>query len=251
MPDRPFGFFRMRDSGKRAKAARPSGYSNLRKTDMTHPFSEKKTVRPGNKPSWLARPLSVNPKTAEIASMLRKYGLHTVCQSARCPNKFECFGCGTATFMILGEICTRHCSFCAVKKGKPSPPDPGEPEHVAEAAAAFGLEHAVVTSVTRDDLADGGLGHFASTVEALRRKVPGASVEILTPDFAGLPERDRRAVSIEVGIQNSALGLILIFNFFDGLGGMAIVTAWWGIWHIISGLTVSTIWSKKDPQGVA
>jgi lipoic acid synthetase len=115
-------------------------------------------------------------------------GLHTVCQSARCPNIGECWGRGTATFMILGNLCTRRCSFCAVPQGTPEPPDPGEPERLAEAAATLGLRHVVITSVTRDDLADDGAGQFAECIRAVRRRIPGASVEVLIPDLRGKPE---------------------------------------------------------------
>jgi lipoic acid synthetase len=111
--------------------------------------------------------------------------VHTVCQAALCPNIGDCWGSGTATFMILGDVCTRHCRFCAVEAGHPLPPDPSERERVAEAAARLGLKHVVVTSVTRDDLPDGGAGHFAATIGALRRRLPGAVVEVLVPDFGG------------------------------------------------------------------
>jgi lipoic acid synthetase len=117
--------------------------------------------------------------------IVERYGVHTVCQSARCPNIGECFGSGTATFMVLGGICTRNCGFCAVGSGKPEPLDPHEPERVARAAAELGLDHVVVTSVTRDDLEDGGAQHFAATIRALQRHCPGATVEVLTPDFGG------------------------------------------------------------------
>ena len=111
--------------------------------------------------------------------------LHTVCQEARCPNIYECWGeHGTATFMILGDVCTRRCGFCAVTSGRPSPGvDEGEPERVADAVGHMGLRHAVITSVDRDDLADGGAAHFAATIEAIHRRTPGCAVEVLTPDF--------------------------------------------------------------------
>jgi lipoic acid synthetase len=114
---------------------------------------------------------------------VRRLSLNTVCQEARCPNIYECWSEGTATFMILGEICTRACGYCAVKSGRPLPPDPDEPEHVAEAVAAMGLEHAVITSVDRDDLPDGGAAHFARTIRAVRQRSPGTRVEVLIPDF--------------------------------------------------------------------
>jgi lipoyl synthase len=118
--------------------------------------------------------------------MMRRLSLVTVCEEARCPNIHECWARErTATFMLLGDICTRHCGFCAVGKGKPGSVDPGEPERVAEAAHELGLSHAVVTSVNRDDLEDGGAAHFAATIRAIRRRNPGATVEVLIPDFQG------------------------------------------------------------------
>jgi lipoic acid synthetase len=116
--------------------------------------------------------------------------LHTVCQEARCPNIYECWGeHGTATFMILGDVCTRRCGFCAVTSGRPqSGVDPGEPEHVAEAVEVMGLRHSVITSVDRDDLPDGGARHFAQVIAAIHRRNPGCAVEVLTPDFRGVPD---------------------------------------------------------------
>ena len=118
--------------------------------------------------------------------------MHTVCENARCPNLGECFAAGTATFLLLGEICTRNCRFCAIDGGRPLPPDPQEPERVANAAAEMKLDYVVVTSVTRDDLPDGGAGQFAATIAALRRALPLAQVEVLIPDLAGQPEPLRK-----------------------------------------------------------
>ena len=112
-------------------------------------------------------------------------GLHTVCQSARCPNLGECFARGTATFLLLGDVCTRDCRFCAVAHGRPAPPDGDEPARLARAASMLGLRHVVLTSVTRDDLPDGGAGHFSAAIAALRAALPGATVEVLVPDFQG------------------------------------------------------------------
>lgn len=141
--------------------------------------------RPTGRPSWLV----LSPMCAEsidrMESELSRLRLSTVCQSARCPNLGECFGRGTATFMILGATCTRTCKFCAVDKGKPDAVDVGEPERVAQAARLLRLEHAVITSVTRDDLPDGGAGHFAATVQMIRKHCPGVRVEVLVPDFRG------------------------------------------------------------------
>ncbi len=117
--------------------------------------------------------------------LIRELGLSTVCVSAMCPNLGECFSRKTATFMILGDKCTRDCPFCAVDKGRPVPPDPGEPGRVAEAVASLELRHAVITSVTRDDLPDGGASRFVETVAVVRRRQPVAAVEVLTPDFGG------------------------------------------------------------------
>ncbi len=139
------------------------------------------------KPDWLKVSLPANGELGRVRGLLRGLELHTVCQSAMCPNLGHCFASGTATFMILGDLCTRVCGFCAVAKGRPAPLDSGEPERVAEAARQLGLSHVVVTSVTRDDLPDGGAAHFATTIEALRRAVPGASIEVLIPDLRGDP----------------------------------------------------------------
>ncbi len=121
-----------------------------------------------------------------VRARLRRAGLHTVCEEARCPNVGECFGAGTATFLILGDACTRACRFCGVATAhSPAPPDPDEPRRLAETAAALGLGHVVITSVTRDDLPDGGAGHFAACVQAVRAACPRASIEVLVPDFQG------------------------------------------------------------------
>ena len=121
--------------------------------------------------------------------MMRRLSLVTVCEEARCPNIHECWARErTATFMLMGDICTRHCGFCAVGKGKPGSLDPDEPERVAEAAAELSLAHAVVTSVNRDDLPDGGAAHFAATIRAIRRRLPACTVEVLIPDFCGSRE---------------------------------------------------------------
>ncbi len=134
---------------------------------------------------WLRVKAPVGEKVERLASLLEELNLHTVCQEALCPNIAECWGRGTATFMILGDICTRNCRFCSVKSGRPSPPSPEEPERVAEAARRLGLSHVVITSVTRDDLPDGGASHFAETIKAIRACLPEAVVEVLIPDFGG------------------------------------------------------------------
>ncbi len=133
-------------------------------------------------PEWIKVPLTGTHETKKI---LRHHGVSTVCEEARCPNQGICFSQGTATFMILGDRCTRNCSFCAVESSKPLPLDPSEPERVAEAASALGLKFVVITSVTRDDLPDGGAGQFARTIETVRRKITAIKIEVLTPDFKG------------------------------------------------------------------
>lgn len=136
-------------------------------------------------PQWLRASAVDHRALHELKSELRRRGLHTVCESARCPNIHECFARGAATFMILGGVCTRTCGFCAVPRGEPGPPDAGEPRQVAEMAARMGLRYVVVTSVNRDDLPDGGSRHFAETVRSIKQALPRARVETLTPDFCG------------------------------------------------------------------
>jgi lipoic acid synthetase len=137
------------------------------------------------KPLWLRRGLPTAPVHDRLRSFLDSGRLHTVCREARCPNREECFSRGTATFLILGDTCTRRCRFCAVHQGEPSLPDPDEPRRIAEAAMQISLEYVVVTSVTRDDLDDGGAGAFAETIRALRVRRPGIRIEVLIPDFRG------------------------------------------------------------------
>ncbi len=137
------------------------------------------------RPDWLKVRAPSGKRVEEVSGTLARHGLRTVCREARCPNVGECWGAGAATVILLGEVCTRGCAFCSVTAGTPSPPDPSEPDRVAAAAAELSWRHVVVTSVTRDDLPDGGAAHFASVVRALRREAPGAAVELLVPDFAG------------------------------------------------------------------
>lgn len=142
---------------------------------------------PAQHPVWLWRQISPQAEAAveQVEDLLADLRLHTVCQEARCPNLAECFGQGTAAFLILGDRCTRACRFCAVGHGAPQPVDETEPERVAEAASRLGLQHVVITSVTRDDLPDGGAGVFAATVHAVRRRLPDACIEVLIPDLGG------------------------------------------------------------------
>jgi len=136
------------------------------------------------KPEWLRK--KVNPAAqADMQQLLEELGLNTVCRQALCPNISECFSCGQATFLILGKICTRHCSFCNVNKAVPLPIDMDEPARVTEAVVRLGLSHVVITSPTRDDLPDGGASHYVAAVEALRSKAPAARIEVLIPDFSG------------------------------------------------------------------
>jgi len=142
----------------------------------------------GPRPEWLKVRIRANESFDRVNDMVKDLSLHTVCQEARCPNIFECWSEGTATFMILGDICTRHCGFCAVGKGRPRALDPDEPRHVGEAVRRLGVKHAVVTSVNRDELPDGGALHFAETINWIRRLNPGVRVEVLIPDFCGNEE---------------------------------------------------------------
>ncbi|UOF92928.1 lipoyl synthase [Fodinisporobacter ferrooxydans] len=141
--------------------------------------------RPLRKPEWLKIDLKTNENFTELKSLMRGNRLHTVCEEAKCPNLFECWTHRTATFMILGNICTRACRFCAVTTGLPTELDLEEPSRVAASVEQMGLQHVVVTSVARDDLADGGAAIFAATIRAVRERVPGCSVEVLIPDFQG------------------------------------------------------------------
>src|SRR5262245_50485239 len=136
-------------------------------------------------PGWLKRPLPTGNGNNFTAHLIEDLKLETVCESARCPNRPECWSKRTATFMIMGNLCTRTCSFCSVPKGAPDALEADEPPRLAEAAARLGLRHVVITSVTRDDLPDGGAGHFVQCIRAVRARLPRAAVEVLTPDFLG------------------------------------------------------------------
>jgi lipoic acid synthetase len=156
---------------------------------------------PVRKPDWLKVRLPGGENYFELKRLMRELGLHTVCESARCPNIGECWSHRTATFMILGNLCTRRCGFCSVPKGRPLPVDWDEPERVARAAAAMGVRYAVVTSVDRDDQEDGGARLFALTIQALRRHIAGCKVEVLIPDFRGSDE----ALQIVLGARPDVL----------------------------------------------
>ena len=153
-------------------------------------------------PEWLTIRLPKSRDTDEVASLMRSKGLVTVCEEARCPNLGECWSKKTATFMIMGDTCTRSCRFCAVKTGKGGPLDPLEPRKVAESAAALGLRHTVVTSVNRDELPDGGANHFAATIHWLKELLPDTIVEVLTPDFLGNKENIQIVVDAKPHVFN-------------------------------------------------
>ena len=158
---------------------------------MTQNASSLPIVEPARRrrlPSWLKKPLPPGDAMLRTRRMLSGLKLTTVCAEAHCPNLTECWTRGTATFMVLGDRCTRRCGFCAVSTAKPDPPAPDEPKRLAEAAAGLGLRHVVITSVARDDLPDEGAAHFARCVEATRERLPLATIEVLVPDFHGRPE---------------------------------------------------------------
>ena len=135
------------------------------------------------KPDWIKVRLPTQQQYFELKKLLRKSSLHTVCEEAACPNIYECFSRGVATFMIMGDVCTRYCHYCHVKTGKPAPLDTSEPEHLADAIKILRLQYVVITCVTRDDLADGGASHFVACIQAIREKVPSCKIEVLTSDF--------------------------------------------------------------------
>ena len=162
------------------------------------------SAKESEQPTWLWQRISSQAESAvaRMGNLLDHLGVHTVCREAHCPNIAGCFGQGTATFMILGDSCSRGCRFCAVNRGSPAPLDPEEPERVAGAAVRLNLQHVVITSVTRDDLPDGGARHFAATVQATRRRLPGAVVEVLIPDFDGSQRALETVLAAEPDILN-------------------------------------------------
>ena len=135
------------------------------------------------KPDWLKMRLPNGENYRHVKQIVAAHELHTICSSGQCPNMGECWGAGTATFMILGEICTRSCKFCATRSGKPLPPEPAEPSRLAESVKLMGLKHVVITSVDRDDLNDGGAAHWAASISAIKNLNPGITIEVLIPDF--------------------------------------------------------------------
>ncbi len=149
---------------------------------MNHHEKKKISIK---KPPWLRRRLPTGPAYEQVRSLIKEGRLHTVCQEAQCPNQFECFSGGIATFLIMGPTCTRHCRFCSIGSGTPPDIDPEEPMRVARAAYRLDLKYVVITSVTRDDLDDGGASHFAATIGCIKEKLPRADLEVLIPDFQG------------------------------------------------------------------
>jgi lipoyl synthase len=147
------------------------------------------SARAGKLPPWLKRPWPVGHGFQQTSETLDSLGLETICTNANCPNRGECWGRGTATVLILGKVCTRNCRFCSVATGKPQPPDPSEPARLAEMAGRMGIKYLVITSVNRDDLPDGGAGHFRDCILEVRRQCPAMRFEILTPDFKGCQEQ--------------------------------------------------------------
>ncbi|MDD3321290.1 MAG: lipoyl synthase [Paludibacter sp.] len=140
------------------------------------------------KPEWLKTKMQANAQFTHVSKVVSEHNLHTICSSGRCPNMSECWNKGTATFMILGEICTRSCKFCNTLSGHPLPPDPNEPEKLAESIKLMNLKHAVVTSVDRDDLPDGGAAHWGASIRAIKKVNPDTTIEVLIPDFDGKTE---------------------------------------------------------------
>ncbi|MFH1849219.1 MAG: lipoyl synthase [archaeon] len=159
-------------------------------------------------PDWLKVRLPAGPEWSQTRRLLRAANLHTVCEEAKCPNIAECFSKRTATFMILGDVCTRNCLYCGVKKGKPKPVDESEPNKVAAAVKKLGLRYAVVTSVTRDDLPDGGAGVFADTVTAVKDGNPDCLVEVLIPDFSGSSAALRKVIDAAPHVINHNIEVV-------------------------------------------
>jgi lipoic acid synthetase len=170
----------------------PSSNGKIKGAGKTRliPIFAQTGTKPLPKPPWIrVRAGSAASRYYEIKALLREQHLHTVCEEASCPNIGECFGHGTATFMIMGDRCTRRCPFCDVAHGRPDPLDPDEPVHLAQSVARLALQYVVVTSVDRDDLRDGGAGHFADCIRAIRQASPATRIEVLVPDFRGRLER--------------------------------------------------------------
>lgn len=188
-----------RATPRRRRNPPPAEGEKLRGADKLRriPVKVEPAGEPPAKPDWIRVRLSASPRFARIKQTLRRHGLASVCEEASCPNIGECFGKGAATFMVMGDICTRRCPFCDVAHGRPSPLDPGEPARLARAVRDMGLRYVVVTSVDRDDLKDSGARHLAACVAEIRRLNPGIAVEVLTPDFRGRMEAALDALGAE------------------------------------------------------
>lgn len=167
------------------------------------PVKIEPTESPLRKPDWIRVRIPASPAVAELKKLLRENNLVTVCEEASCPNLPECFTHGTATFMIMGDKCTRRCSFCDVAHGRPDPLDPNEPAHLAKTIAQMGLRYVVITSVDRDDLRDGGASHFTACIEAIREKSPKIQIEVLVPDYRG---------RLEIALEETGKALPDVFN---------------------------------------
>lgn len=161
---------------------------------QTAPVKFQSTPRP-RIPAWIRTRPAGGERFAYLKNVMREYNLHSVCEEAKCPNMGECWSHGTATFMLMGDVCTRRCNFCSVDKGRPGALDASEPEHIAEVIAALKLDYVVLTSVDRDDLPDQGSGHIAATIEAIHRRLPTCKLEMLNPDFRGDGDCIRRVVT--------------------------------------------------------
>ncbi len=160
------------------------------------------SATPSRAPAWIRERKLRLSELHGVKSLMREHGLHTVCEEARCPNRGECFSRGTATFLLLGDVCTRACGFCDIRNGKPAPPDPLEPLRVRGAVERLGLSFVVLTSVDRDDLPDGGAAHFAETIRSVRSLRPAPGVEVLTPDFRGRVESLETVLAAEPDVFN-------------------------------------------------
>lgn len=167
------------------------------------PVKIEPTTTPLRKPDWIRIRIPASPKVAELKQLLRENKLVTVCEEAACPNLAECFSHGTATFMIMGDKCTRRCSFCDVAHGRPDPLDPNEPTHLADTIAQMKLRYVVITSVDRDDLRDGGASHFTACITAVREKNPQIKIEVLVPDYRG---------RMEIALDETGKALPDVFN---------------------------------------
>lgn len=169
------------------------------------PIKVRPTDKPARKPAWIRARAHNHPRVLRIKKMMRELGLSSVCEEASCPNLGECFSHGTATFMIMGDICTRRCPFCDVSHGRPAPLDPEEPGNLADAVAELNLSYVVITSVDRDDLRDGGSSHFDACIRAIRERSPKTRIEVLVPDYRGRMDRALDAVSSPPDVFNHNL----------------------------------------------